>query len=205
VVKEDRIFIHEDIKKLQGTEKNLTAMQVLVYSVILFFLASNLRNTQGKKECKDLLAETKCSELKKQCKAQFTRMQRLCPKTCNFCDGVCLDVFELQCKVWVWHGACRTHTSTLKKYCKKSCGFCGASAPPKKAACEYSQFGCCWDKVTKALGPNNAGCRPCKDAYRFCPRFFFECIGGRNRIFMRTYCPQTCQMCKKGTKIAGSK
>ena len=35
----------------------------------------------------------------------------------------------------------------------------GASAPPKKAACEFSQFGCCWDKVTKALGPNNAGCK----------------------------------------------
>ncbi|XP_065057059.1 uncharacterized protein ZK643.6-like [Rhopilema esculentum] len=157
------------------------------------------------KGCYDRAGSRICKRLKGYCSSHHIRLSQSCKKTCNYCNGVCIDVLKDLCRKWVWYGACKAHPKVLKKLCKKSCGFCGASAPPKKSACASSPFGCCWDKVTKALGPSGIGCRPCKNKYRFCPRFYVDCIGGHNKAFMERHCPVTCRMCRPSkTKTANT-
>lgn len=74
--------------------------------------------------------------------------------------------------------------------------FPGALSPP---ACFNSEFGCCWDYVTSALGPGGKGCPPCDDNRRYpnvCQRFRTYCrrkgISGR---WMRGNCPYACGHC----------
>ena len=72
----------------------------------------------------------------------------------------------------------------------------GAESPPK---CFSSEFGCCWDYISAALGPGGKGCPPCDDNRRYpnvCHRFKTYCrrkgISGK---WMRGNCPDACGHC----------
>lgn len=74
--------------------------------------------------------------------------------------------------------------------------FPGALSPP---ACFNSEFGCCWDYVTSALGPGGKGCPPCSDNRRYpnvCQRFRTYCRRkGISGTWMRGNCADACGHC----------
>eukprot|EP00112_Aurelia_sp_Birch-Aquarium-sp1_P021869 Seg599.12 transcript_id=Seg599.12/GoldUCD/mRNA.D3Y31 product="hypothetical protein" protein_id=Seg599.12/GoldUCD/D3Y31 len=149
------------------------------------------------KACVDKLSTAYCKMLKKHgaCRSSMSKMVGYCPKTCQFCDDDCFDYFRRLCPWWQRHYACKTHAHILNKYCRKSCGNCNhAKAPPKKAACSFTEYGCCWDMKTEVkLGRK---CPQCKDRYyHLCRYFMTECFYGRNRAFMEKNCPKTCRKC----------
>ncbi|CAB3987314.1 Hypothetical predicted protein [Paramuricea clavata] len=84
----------------------------------------------------------------------------------------------------------------MRRQCKRTCGYCRALSPP---ACFNSQYGCCWDYVTAALGPGGKGCPPCDDNRRYpnvCRRFKTYCLRkGISGKWMRGHCPDACGHC----------
>ncbi|XP_046840569.1 uncharacterized protein LOC124434710 isoform X2 [Xenia sp. Carnegie-2017] len=84
----------------------------------------------------------------------------------------------------------------IRRNCKKTCGHCRAPSPP---ACVNSEFGCCWDYITTALGPGGLGCTRCEDNIRYpyvCKRFRKYCRkSGVSGKWMRLNCPNACGHC----------
>ena len=76
----------------------------------------------------------------------------------------------------------------------------GAQSPP---GCFNSEYGCCWDYATPAIGPGGRGCPPCEDNPRYpnvCQRFKTYCLRkGISGRWMRVNCPSSCGHC--GTYI----
>ncbi|XP_028400443.1 uncharacterized protein LOC114523653 [Dendronephthya gigantea] len=90
----------------------------------------------------------------------------------------------------------RRWKKVMRMNCKRTCNHCPAPSPP---ACFSSQYGCCWDYITSALGPGGKGCPPCNDNRRYpyvCRRFKTYCrrkgISGK---WMRGNCPDSCGHC----------
>jgi len=106
------------------------------------------------------------------------------------------------CSPWKKAGACETHKDIMRTYCRKTCNDCKAPLPPVPDVprCSKTQYGCCWDNTTVALGPTNditqSQCRPClnKRSDVFCNRWKSDCgssIIGQGD-FMKNHCPITC-------------
>ncbi|XP_065055018.1 uncharacterized protein LOC135683636 isoform X2 [Rhopilema esculentum] len=78
--------------------------------------------------------------------------------------------------------------SFLKEKCRKTCKLCQkASVQPK---CDESAYGCCWDNVTVAIGPQKL-CPPCIDRNKE------ECSGLAGKCGeadIRRTCPKTCKV-----------
>ena len=104
------------------------------------------------------------------------------------------------CKNWKKFGLCKEKAfrAQMRKYCQKTCDLCKPPAPPipEIPACALTEFGCCWDKKTAAVGKNQEGCLPCKDKYKFlCNNFASDCSSKLEKgLFMRISCPETCQV-----------
>lgn len=81
-------------------------------------------------------------------------------------------------------------SDSLKKLCKRTCGFCRAISPPP---CTIFPYGCCWDGITIANGPNNKGCPVCKDNHKKC-HLIASSKNCKDTKFKRT-CPVSCGLC----------
>jgi len=163
------------------------------------------RLPQEEVACRDTMPVSACKLWVRHhaCRAFPQRMLRFCPKSCNFCGGVCLDSLPVNCRWLASHNACNTHAKRMKKTCPRTCGFCNQTSwqpawLQKSIGCAVSKHGCCWDGVSYAKGPNAKGCPVCKDKIiPICSRFRHECIkGSRNKKHMDKICPKTCRICK---------
>jgi len=173
-------------------------ISTICFCLIVNVLASQNGTVAEKKACNDKLPRAHCKVLAAggACQTKIKRMMELCPRTCQFCDDYCKDFFSFLCPWWTFHGACYTHASVLNVYCRKSCGKCGlAPAPPKKAPCENSPRGCCWDMRTPVT--QDGKCPECKDGQSFCKTFVRYCFYGINKPFMHKNCPETCRRCRR--------
>ena len=97
------------------------------------------------------------------------------------------------------HPKCSGFKKLCKDYkvvqhkCKETCGKCRAHMAP--IDCSKTSWGCCWDNVTVAEGPNYKGCALCEDKYSECKHFVDQCP---YRHDLRLMCPVTCQVgCKQ--------
>ncbi|XP_001633937.2 papilin [Nematostella vectensis] len=89
-------------------------------------------------------------------------------------------------------------STPFKARCQITCRIC--SPPP---ACEDSDFGCCWDKKTRARGPGGEGCPFCRDQNRGkCKEIitsFAKHGVSKKQVcsysWPRKHCPQSCDLC----------
>lgn len=127
----------------------------------------------------------------------------------NVSNGVyndwCQDL-NTKCNAWKSRGLCtslsRRAQRMMRKLCPETCNFC---EPPSPEVCydgkQISKYGCCWDGITAATGPNGQGCPACenKKSGRFCSMRKDLCFTKRNHKFLRENCPETCGYCKKAS------
>ncbi|XP_078361267.1 uncharacterized protein LOC144645565 isoform X1 [Oculina patagonica] len=118
----------------------------------------------------------------------------------------CQDVYDLKtCDRWNLKGYCTSRIPRLQKMmrqmCKETCNYC---EPPSPEVCyngnhEKSKYGCCWDGITAATGPDGQGCPACenKKTRRFCSMMRDLCFTRNNHKLLRLNCPETCGYCKK--------
>jgi len=81
----------------------------------------------------------------------------------------------------------------VKNLCKDTCGGCRAELP---VDCSLTKFGCCWDNITIAKGPNNKGCAICADKYYECMHFKDQCYHHQMRMICPVTCGVRCQQCE---------
>jgi len=85
----------------------------------------------------------------------------------------------------------------LRQRCKVTCGTCYRPPIDPISNCTTSKYGCCWDNVTVAQGPNFRGCADCVDKYPECKYFKDKCTDPRHSA-IRLICPVTCGIgCEK--------
>ncbi|XP_020617587.1 uncharacterized protein LOC110055534 [Orbicella faveolata] len=79
-------------------------------------------------------------------------------------DDWCLDYESRKCEKWKAGGQCRSPFRRvqvmIRRLCMETCNFC---EPPSPEVCydenhEVSKYGCCWDGINAATGPNGQGC-----------------------------------------------
>eukprot|EP00794_Sanderia_malayensis_P013778 gene13778-15220_t len=81
-------------------------------------------------------------------------------------------------------------SKSLKKLCKRTCGLCPAISPK---SCKVKPFGCCWDDLTTAQGPNQQGCPVCKDNHKKCHVVASSKTCKDSSV--RRICPASCGLC----------
>nr|QNH72534.1 toxin candidate TRINITY_DN40232_c1_g10_i3 [Pachycerianthus maua] len=111
-------------------------------------------------------------------------------------DDRCYDKDKTNCETWANKGRCDLAftKARMEEICPMSCGKCKAPAAP---ACSLSEYGCCWNGVNEATGPNQEGCLTCKNykTTRFCENNKSTCDDLSSEEFMKNYCAETCGYC----------
>lgn len=147
-----------------------------------------------KKKCED--TRNDCHAIKKYCQSHKKTMKSKCPKTCGFCATCANKLPDKSCKLRNKLGHCVKAVKAMKEYCFKECGYC---KPPGNIPCSTSKFGCCSDRATTRQNTEGDNCPPCTNKYRHaCKTFALDCKRPDDSgVFMRTYCPVSCDVCNK--------
>eukprot|EP00112_Aurelia_sp_Birch-Aquarium-sp1_P008272 Seg1907.5 transcript_id=Seg1907.5/GoldUCD/mRNA.D3Y31 product="hypothetical protein" protein_id=Seg1907.5/GoldUCD/D3Y31 len=114
----------------------------------------------------------------------------------------CTDHEWAHCKYMVKHELCEIYRKTLRNRCRRACRFCGSAQ-----SCAYNEYGCCWDMVTPAKGPNQEGCpRNCHNRLGLHKYAFLKLNGACTKIknLMDVMCRGVCYCEKSKSKIESS-